>query len=162
MESDEVTTASTLPPMSKPVTNGLNVSSPCEMKTKEEAPTPKDAITTVNNSEHKNENDDTQSNVTSQTTSQQIKSEQESDNQLLNNATPCDDTQAALITDQTNKQTTATTLCKTKAQSSPISHTKGQLISKCSFGIKTSSKKPTKKFSRISAVASKMRSNQKK
>ena len=161
MESDEVTTASTLPPMSKPVTNGLNVSSPCEMKTKEEAPTPKDAITTVNNSEHKNENDDTQSNVTSQTTSQQIKSEQESDNQLLNNATPCD-TQAALIPDQTSKQTTATTLCKTKAQSSPISHTKGQLISKCSFGIKTSSKKPTKKFSRISAVASKMRSNQKK
>ena len=135
MESDEVTTASTLPPMSKPVTNGLNVSSPCEMKTQEEAPTPKDAITTVNNSEHKNENDDTQSNVTSQTTSQQIKSEQESDNQLLNNATPCDDTQAALITDQTNKQTTATTLCKTKAQSSPISHTKGQLILKVNFKV---------------------------
>ena len=124
----EVTTASTLPPMSKPVTNGLNVSSPCEMKTQEVAPTPKDAITTVNNSEHKNENDDTQSNITSQTTSQQIKSQQESDNQLLNNATPCD-TQAALIPDQTNKQTTATTLCKTKAQSSPISHTKGQLSS---------------------------------
>ena len=139
MESDEVTTASTLPPMSKPVTNGLNVSSPCEMKTKEEAPTPKDAITTVNNSEHKNENDDTQSNVTSQTTSQQIKSEQESDNQLLNNATPCD-TQAALIPDQTSKQTTATTLCKTKAQSSPTSYTKGQLISKCLFGVIVSTK----------------------
>ena len=135
MESDEVTTASTLPPMSKPVTNGLNVSSPCEMKTQEEAPTPKDAITTVNNSEHKNENDDTQSNVTSQMTSHQIKSKEESDNQLLNNATPCDDTQAALITDQTNKQTTATTLCKTKAQSSPISHTKGQLILKVNFKV---------------------------
>ena len=135
MESDEVTTASTLPPMSKPVTNGLNVSSPCEMKTQEEAPTPKDAITTVNNSEHKNENDDTQSNVTSQTTSQQIKSEEESDNQLLNNATPCDDTQAALITDQTNKQTTATTLCKTKAQSLPTSHTKGQLFLKANFKV---------------------------
>jgi len=118
MESDEVTTASNLPPLSKPVTNGLNASSPCEMKMHEEASTRKDAITTVNNSEHKNENDDTQSNVTSQTTSsQKIKSEQDSVDQLLNNATPCD-TQAALIPDQTNKQT-ATTPCKTKAQSSP-------------------------------------------
>ena len=143
MESDEVTTASNLPPMSKPVTNGLNTSSSCEMKTHEEAPTPTDAITTVNNSEHKNENDDTQSNVTSQTTSsQQIKSEQDSADQLLNNATPCD-TQAALIPDQTNKQT-ATTLCKTKAQSLPTSHTKGQLISKCTFGVFKLTKKPTK------------------
>ena len=37
---------------------------------------------------------------------------------------------------------------------------KGQLISKCPFGVKTSSKKPTI-FSRISALASKKRSNQK-
>ena len=38
---------------------------------------------------------------------------------------------------------------------------KGQLISKCPFGVKTSSKKPTKFFSRISALASKKRSNKK-
>ena len=39
---------------------------------------------------------------------------------------------------------------------------KGQLISKCPFGVIKSSKKPTKFFSRISALASKKRSNQKR
>ena len=38
---------------------------------------------------------------------------------------------------------------------------KGQLISKCPFGVKISSKKTNKFFSRISALASKKRSNQK-
>ena len=38
---------------------------------------------------------------------------------------------------------------------------KGQSISKCPFGVKTSSKKTNEIFSRISAIASKKRSNQK-
>ena len=46
--------------------------------------------------------------------------------------------------------------CKTKiAKSMPA---KGQLISKCPFGVKTSSKKQQQMFSRISALASKKRS----
>ena len=40
--------------------------------------------------------------------------------------------------------------------------TKGQLISKCPFGVFESTKKPTKFFVRISALASKKRLNQKK
>ena len=39
--------------------------------------------------------------------------------------------------------------------------TKGQLISKCLLGVIVWTKKPTKFFSRISAIASKKRSNQK-
>jgi hypothetical protein len=39
--------------------------------------------------------------------------------------------------------------------------TKGQLISKCPFGVFKSSKNPMKFFSGISALASKKRSNQK-
>jgi hypothetical protein len=38
---------------------------------------------------------------------------------------------------------------------------RGQLISKCPFGVFKSPKKPTKFFVRISALASKKRSNQK-
>ena len=38
---------------------------------------------------------------------------------------------------------------------------KGQLILKCPFGVKTSSKKNNENFSRISTLASKMRLNQK-
>ena len=37
---------------------------------------------------------------------------------------------------------------------------KGQLISKCPFGVKTSSKKTNEIFSKISALASKKSSNQ--
>ena len=44
---------------------------------------------------------------------------------------------------------------------SDLDLTKGQLISKCPFGVKTSSKKNNKLFSRIFALASKNRSNQK-
>ena len=44
---------------------------------------------------------------------------------------------------------------------SDLDLTKGQLISKCPFGVKTSSKKKKEFFSRISALAFKMRSNQK-
>ena len=39
--------------------------------------------------------------------------------------------------------------------------TKGQLISKCPFGVKNFFQKTNKFFSRISALASKKRSNQK-
>ena len=44
---------------------------------------------------------------------------------------------------------------------SDLDLTKGQLIAKCPFGVKTSSKK-TEIFSRISALVFKIRSNQKK
>ena len=47
------------------------------------------------------------------------------------------------------------------AKISHWSNSKGQLISKCPFGVKTSSKKPTNFFARISALASKKRLNQK-
>ena len=43
-----------------------------------------------------------------------------------------------------------------------VAMAKGQLILKCPFGVFKSPKKPTKFFSRISALASKKRSNQKK
>ena len=42
------------------------------------------------------------------------------------------------------------------------SHTKGQIISKCPFGVLKSPKKTNEIFSRISALASKKRSNQKR
>ena len=42
-----------------------------------------------------------------------------------------------------------------------LQYAKGHLISKCPFGVKTSSKKTNNFFSRISALVSKKRSNQK-
>ena len=51
--------------------------------------------------------------------------------------------------------------CYSKCKSSKfMPGIKGQLISKCPFGVFKSSEKPTKIFSRISALASKKRSNQ--
>ena len=48
-----------------------------------------------------------------------------------------------------------------KTKKTPFVTAKGQLIYKCPFGVFKSPKKNNKNFSRISALASKKRSNQK-
>ena len=81
MDNEDVTIASTSPPLSKPVTNGLNAD--CKAVT---------ALDAIANNCEQNVNEDTQTNVSSQTSSQiKIESDHDSNpdaSRLLNNATP--------------------------------------------------------------------------